>query len=374
MWCKKLSSRILSIGRVSVIAMLSTLLFACSESEQQTEVPLRPIRSIIIGQDLINSTKTFSGVSRSAQESRLSFKVAGTVSEIPVTVGDSIKAGSVIARLDSSTYELQRQQAQATVEQSRAAARNARAAYERTRSLYANNNVSLGELESARANSESASAQLQAANKSLQLADLNASYTALTVDVDCVLDSVSIEENENVQVGTEVARVNCSDELEVEVAVPESIISDFQRGKPAEIQFDAIRDISFKGTVVELGVDAGGVGSTFPVTVLINQQHPSLRSGLAASVSFNTADVDVDNFLLPLSAVVRRSTGTYVYLVNPIVSTDETNKFIGEVSLRQVELGELQTGGVEVISGLGRGDRVVVAGVSFLREGLQVLY
>jgi len=129
--------------KILVLIVLSLTLVACGDQSSELEVPLRPVRTMVVSEDTASSLRTFAGVSRSAQESRLSFKVAGTVTEIPVTVGDNIKAGTVIARIDSSTYELQRQQAQATVAQSNAAARNARAAYERTRGLYANNNVSL---------------------------------------------------------------------------------------------------------------------------------------------------------------------------------------------------------------------------------------
>ena len=343
---------------------------SCGTDQESASAPLRSVRSVVAGQDLSDSLRTFSGVSRSAQESRLSFKVGGNVSEIPVTVGDIITAGTVIARLDSSTYDLQRQQAQASVAQSKAAARNAKAAYDRTRSLYANNNVSLGELESARANSESASAQLRASNKSLQLAELNLEYTRLKVDVDCVLDSISISENENVQIGAEVARVNCSDELEIEISVPEGIIDSFKRGKAATIEFDAISGASFNGVVVELGVDTSGVGSTFPVTVLVSDKHPSMRSGLAASVSFAAAQSGNSNIILPLSAVVRRADGIFVY----VLTADSVVGNSGTVSLTLVQLGELQTAGMEIKSGLTVGDRVVVAGVSFLREGLQVSF
>ena len=343
---------------------------SCGTEEETAAAQLRPVRSVVAGQGYTNSLRTFSGVSRSTQESRLSFKVSGNISEIPVTVGDAIKAGTVIARLDSSTYDLQRQQAQASVAQNKAAARNAKAAYDRTRSLYANNNVSLGELESARANSESASAQLRASNKSLQLAELNLEYTRLKVDVDCVVDSISISENENVQVGAEVARVNCSDDLEIEISVPEGVIDSFKRGSTATIEFDAISGVPFNGVVVELGVDSSGVGSTFPVTVLVSDKHPSMRTGLAASVSFAIASTGKVNIILPLSALVRRVDGVYVY----VLTADSVASNSGTVSLTRVQLGELQTAGMQIKSGLTVGDRVVVAGVSFLRDGLQVLF
>ena len=356
---------------VSLLVVCS-LLAGCNEQEVVAESSPRPVRSLLIDTNGVGAQKTYAGVSRSAQESRLSFKVSGTVNSIPVRVGDEIKAGSVIASLDPSTYELQLQQSQATVAQSSAASRNARAGYDRTRALYANNNTSLGELDSSRANSESASAQLRAARKSLQLAQLNVAYTKLTVDVDCVVDSIAVELNENVSTNTEIARVNCSEEIEVEVAVPEGIISEISNGKKATIRFDAIDGQSFAGTVTEVGVGASGVGSTFPITVLITEKNSKLRSGLAASVAFDSARAVEGLFVVPLSAIVKRSNGAFVYVVNSV--NKQASKGTGEVALREVQLGELRSAGIEVISGLAVGDRIVTAGVSFMRDNLQVVY
>lgn len=365
----KYDIRVQKIAR-TLSVVVACLIAACGDDSVVEEVAARPVRSIVIDDDSNASLRAFSGVSRSAQESRLSFKVGGTIVDVPVKVGDKIKAGTVIAKLDSSTYELQLEQAQATVEQSNAASRNSRAAYERTRGLYANNNASLRDLDASRANADSASAQLRAARKSLQLAELNLSYTDLKVDVDCVVDSIAIDLNENVTAGTEVARVNCSEELEIEVAVPESIIGDFSRGKSAEIRFDAIPDKVFEGNVIEVGVGANGVGSTFPVTVIVENTDDAARTGLAASVSFLTEQLDSENFRVPLSAIVSEGDNTYVYLLSALSG----EKNIGIVNKHSVTIGDLQTGGVEITDGLKIGDRVVVAGVSFMREDLRVSY
>lgn len=371
---KKLASKPL-INTRRFLCLLATIigLSACGQPDDGEEVIVRPVRTVVVDDDVTAHLKTFSGVSRSAQESRLSFKVSGTVDQVPAKVGDRIEAGTVIASLDASTYDLQLQQAQATVEQSMAASRNARAAYQRTRALYANNNASLGDLDSSRANSDSAAAQLRAARKSLQLAELNLSYTQLTVDVDCVIDSISVSVNENVSTNSDVARVNCSDELEIEITVPESVIGDLANGKAAQIKFDTIADASFSGKIIEVGVGASGLGSTFPVTILVdNNNNPDIRPGLAASVSFENNAESKQDYLLPLSAVVQGADGAFVYVVTPL--TDKEMETEGIIDKKLVSLGELQTGGIEVSAGLLTGDRVVIAGVSFVRQGMLVSF
>lgn len=351
------------------LGLLATLV-ACDQSPPASEDSPRPVRYITVGDSAQSRPSTFPGVSQSARESRLSFKVAGTITAIPVQVGDAIAAGSVIAKLDPSAYELQLQQAQANVAQLRAASRNARAAYERTRSLYANNNVALGDLDAARAGAESAEAQLRAASKSLELARLNLSYTQLSVDIDCVVDSITVEVNENVATSTEVARVNCSDDLEIEVTVPESTVTGLNKGDQARVKFDALPERVFAGAVVEIGSGVMAGGSTFPVKVGLNESAPALRPGLAAAVSFliERTDKNSTDVLIPLSALVKRTDATYVY----VVVDHPSEPALGIVQQRKVVIGELTSVGIEVIEGLQAGERVVTAGVSFLREDLAV--
>jgi RND family efflux transporter MFP subunit len=371
---KILGNRRLMNPRVLSCLLIAGLgLTACGPADEGQEIIVRPVRTVVVNEDVTANLKTFSGVSRSAQESRLSFKVSGTVERVPAKVGDRIDAGTVIASLDASTYDLQLQQAQATVEQSMAASRNARSAYQRTRALYANNNASLGDLDASRANSDSVAAQLRAARKSVQLAALNLSYTKLTVDVDCVVDSISVSVNENVSTNTDVARVNCSDELEIEIAVPESVIGDLANGKVAQIKFDTIANVGFSGKVIEVGVGASGLGTTFPVTILVDDNNSTnIRPGLAASVSFENNIESKRDYLLPLSAIVQGAEGAFVYVVKPLSDSELESE--GTIVKKTLSLGELQTGGIEVSAGLETGDRVVVAGVSFVRKDMLVSF
>ena len=356
--------------RTSSVLICLLLMAACSESNVEPVEQLRTVRSVVVGDTDIARLSTYSGVSKSARESRLSFKVPGTIQAIPVKVGDQVAAGATIARIESSTYELQLQQAQAALAQATAAARNAATVYERTKSLYASNNASLGDLDAARAGAESTQAQMRSATKSAELAKLNLSYTTLSVDVDCLVDAIAVEVNENVSTASEVARVNCSDDIEVEVTVPEGIVTGIKKDDSVQIKFDAIPNTLFKGRIVEIGVGGAGVGATFPVTVAIDENHPLLRPGLAASIGFSLQGehAGTNDLVIPVSALVKRTEGTFVYVVNP----SRADESVANVIARKVEAGALTSEGVIIKQGLSPQERVVTAGVSFLRDGMQV--
>lgn len=128
---------------------------ACDRAEPPEEPRLRPVRFIMVSDESGARDRSFSGTSKSTLESRLSFKVSGTVTDVPVQIGQRLDAGDLIARLDAATYSLQVQQAQASLVEARANERNAVATYERTKGLYANNNASRNDLDASRAQAES---------------------------------------------------------------------------------------------------------------------------------------------------------------------------------------------------------------------------
>lgn len=352
-----------------VSILLAGLLSGCDRDVTVEEPRLRPVRTITVSEPVTVRTRTFSGSSKSSRESRLSFKVAGTVVEIPVQVGDDLKAGDLVARLDPSQYELQLQQAQASLVQAEASARNAEANYNRVKGLYENSNASRNDLDSARAVAESARAQQRAQEKSLELARLNLSYTRLLVNADCSLADLSVEVNENVAAGSQVARVNCGQELEVNTDVPESVIAGISQGMAVTIRFNSLPGDTFEGRVIEVGVASDGTSSTFPVSVRVEEPDPALRSGLAAEVSFSFTSKSVaGTHLVPLTAVVNDADGPYVYVAEPVAEAGQAI-----VRRKPVRLGELTEAGMQVQAGLATGDRVITAGVSVIREGQRVL-
>ncbi len=345
------------------------LLFACDRAAPPEEQRLRPVRFIIVSGESGARDRSFTGTSKSSRESRLSFKVSGTVIELPVQIGQRLDAGELIARLDAATYSLQVQQAQASLVEAQANERNAAANYDRTKGLYANNNASRNDLDVARAQAEAVEAQVGSATKALEIAKLNESYTRLLAGADCSIASIDIEVNENVSAGQQVVAVSCGVDFEVEIDVPESLIGSIDEYTPVQVTFGAIADIRFGGEVTEVAVASVSGAATFPVVVKLTESHPSLRSGLAAEVIFQFDTLAASgSVVLPVAAVIRDSTGTFVYVAMP---TEVSGQAL--ISRKPVTLGELTSSGIEVLHGLTTGDRVVTAGLSVIRDGQRVL-
>lgn len=347
------------------------LFWSCGSEKKITEPVIRPVRTIIIGGVTNKRLRTFSGVIKSGQEAKLSFKVAGTVRKIFVKVGQKVKAGTLLAQLDSKDYQLQVQQVKAGLDQARAQVINTKSSYERVRGLYENRNASKSQLDAARAGYESGKASVRSLEKQLEITKLKVSYTKLRAPVDGSIAGLNMEINENVGGGIPVILLTSGKKMEVLLSIPESLISKVKEGEKATIKVDAIPNKLFNGIIKEVGVSSTNVGSAFPVTVQIIDGSQKLRSGMSAEVSFAfTVDVKKAAFIVPSFAVGEDREGRYVFTVKIIDSESDTP--LGIVERNNVTIGDITDEGLEIHTGLKEGDCVVTAGISRIKPGQKV--
>ena len=339
---------------------------ACGDDEPATEV-LRPVRYTQVFSTGGARERTFSGAAHARVESRLSFRVAGAIQRVPVDVGDAVQVGQLIAELDPEDYRLQREEADAAVNRARAEARNAEANLERVRQLYENNNASRNDLDATRSAAESAAAQVQATVNRRDAARLQLSYTRLGAPAAGRISAVDVEVNENVRAGQIVAVLTSESEMEVEVAVPGVLIARVREGADVIVTFDALPDRSFAATVTEVGVTAGVLATTFPVTVQLDRTVEDLRPGMAAEVAFRFESTDQrERVIVPLVAVGEDRDGRFVFVVQRVDS------ITGVTLRRPVTVGELTDEGFEILDGILDQELVVTAGITRIGDSTRV--
>jgi RND family efflux transporter MFP subunit len=311
--------------------------------------------------------RSFSGVAQSSVQTALSFKVGGTIQRLPIKVGDQVRVGQSIAELDPKDYELQMEDAQAGLERAQAEARNAESNYQRTRALYENRNASRNDLDAARSGSESSKAAVTSAHKKLELARLQLDYTKLTAPLAGAIANVQVEVNENVRSGQTVALLEAGSTLEVQVGIPGVLIARIREGDRVSVRFDAIPGRSFPASIREVGVATTGGATTFPVKARLDEADASIRSGMAAEVTFTFATGESgEHFYVPPVAVGEDRSGRFVFVVAPQGGS------VGVAQRRNVTVGELTQEGLEILNGLADGDLLVTAGVSRISDGQQV--
>jgi len=336
------------------------------ESDPPAEL-IRPVRYEKIYTTGGTRVRIFSGTARAGTRSQLSFKVAGTVEQVAVNVGDAVGKNELIALLDDSDYRLQVQEAEASLAQAEANERNARSSYERTQALWENATASKQDLDAAQAAFESASAQVRSIEKRLELARLQVEYTRLAAPFTGAVAEVSVEPNENVQAGQAVIVLTSDEKPEVSVTIPGALISQVRPGNSATVTFAAIRDKSYPATVTEVGVTSTGFATTFPVAVVLDSSDDMVRPGMAAEVAFRfeTAGTQ-ERLIVPPVAVGEDHQGRFAFVV------EELAEGFGVARRREVRVGDLTSEGLEILSGLQEGELVITAGISRIKDGQKV--
>lgn len=350
-----------------LLAILLLPLAGCGGETEEAAPVIRPVRYQEVIATGGRRERTFSGTAQAGQESNLSFRVGGSVARVAVAVGEDVRQGDLIARLDPTDFELQVQQAEASLAQATAAERKAQADYDRVRGLYENQNAAKSDLDAARAQSESTAAQVEAARQGVERARRQLSYARLTAPVDGAIAAVRVEENENVQPGQAVALLTSGTRPEVEVSMPEVLISQVTPGSRVDVAFDALPGDVLPGVVTEVGVAATGASSTYPVTVRLETGNDAIRSGMAASVTFRfEPEGSADRIFVPSVAVGEDREGRYVFVL------ERGDGEVATTRRRGVGVGDLTPEGLEITSGLTDGELIATAGVRRIHDGQSV--
>ncbi len=365
-----------------VLLLLFILSFSsCGEKEaaQITET-LRPVRYGKVIKTGTDEDQVFSGTAQSAKESKLSFKVAGTINRIYVKVGDRVRTGQLIAALDAIDYTVSYDQAVAQKKSSETQIKSAEAqlissksTYQRIEKLYENGSIPLSEFEQAKtayeaaeSQYEAAIAQYDAAQKQVEAARNQVSYARLTAPFSGIITMVNVEENELVNSGSPIAILNAEGNPEVSVGIPEVFISGIQKGQEVDISFSILPNQTYKGIVSEVGFSSGQ-GATYPVIVQIEKPGKEIRPGMAANVKFHFhSDSHEERYLVaPVKAIGEGVDGNFVFLLQK-----DSSAYIAKK--QKIEIGELLHSGFEIKNGLEEGDLVATAGLKSLLDGMKV--
>lgn len=353
-----------------IVIVLLVILGRCSRKKEAypLDVEVRPVRYMVTDKKENIVEREFTGVIASTALSQLSFRVSGTLIQKYVGLGDTVVKGQVLAKLDPIDYEVKYQQSYAQLENAKAVLTEAKSNFERDRLLYLDNSISKAQYESSQANYQSKRASVEAAAKNVESSRLQLEYTTLTSPVDGSIAKVDTEVNESVTPQTAIFTIDTTGGFEVRFNVSEDIISRLKVGERIMIGVDALED-KMPATITNIGTVSNDFGNTYPVKAFITNPPARLRVGMTAAIyiNLNVNSQDRSMIIIPLNAVVIGSDEKkYVYVI-----TDLENG-VGTAKKIPVELGAVNSLGVEVKDGLESGQYVVTAGSTQIVEGQKV--
>ncbi|MDH4021921.1 MAG: efflux RND transporter periplasmic adaptor subunit [Gammaproteobacteria bacterium] len=306
----------------------------------------------------IERTLAASGSIAAWQEMSLGVELTGIrVAEVLVDVGDTVRGGQPLLRLDARTLKVQARQADASVAQAQASLKLARANAERGESLVREGLISSSNADELRATLTNAEAQLAVAQADREEARLRLGFATLAAPDAGVISSRTVQPGQIISSGMELLRLIRQGRLEWQAELTEADLGRVP-----------------VGTVVEL-TSPGGERVAGRVRAVSPAVNPDTRTGLLYADLPAPGDLRAGMFaqgqlllgnavatVLPRQSVVVRDGFPYVFVAS-------TSGAMFNVEQRRISIGAQRGDYTEVVDGLKPGERIVVSGAGFLSDG-----
>jgi membrane fusion protein, multidrug efflux system len=299
----------------------------------------------------------------------MSFRVAGKLIERNVRLGDSVRKGQVIARLDPVDAQKQAASAQAALEAAEHRLVFAKQQLDRDQAQFAQNLIAANQLEqtqdayaAALAEHEQSAAQLVVARNTLQ-------YNTLLADHDGLITSENADTGQVVSAGQAVYGLAWTGDTDVILDAAASDLGRITVGQTASVTFPALPGRRFEARVREVAPAADPQSRTYRVKLTLAEPGAAVRFGMTGDATLspvttarNAAD-DAPLFKVPATAIFHHGKDPAVWVIRPKDSTLE---------LRPVTVGSYSERGTTVTRGLRDGDNIVLAGVHTVYAGQHV--
>lgn len=349
------------VRAVSIAALgLMVLTAGCGNGDQvKKEAPVKPIKIIDISFSGTSRVLKFSGTISPLQDVNMAFEVPGKLVQFPVSEGQVVEKGELMARLDDRDYKI-------AYDSRRAVYATAKKDLERADALLKKEIISGKQYDDTKRNYEVAEADMKAAKKRLDDAALIAPFKGRVA-------KKLMDNYQNVQAKQTVLVFQDDSMLKMVVNVPERDFvgksNDEDLDKLSEVlkpkvSISSLPDRFFPAFLHEVSTTADPATRTFEVTLRFAPPTDiNVLPGMTARLTVNLPQKGGDT-LIPANAVFAESDGkSCVWIINP-----ETM----QAAKREVEVGTMQGSSIVIRSGLNDGDMVAASGIHHMREGMKV--
>lgn len=325
-------------------------------SDPRLQAPLVRLATVLpVG----GSERGFTGTIAARVESDLGFRVPGKVVERRVNVGQRVKAGQTLMRIDATDLHLALAARRNAVLAARASAVQLGADERRFAGLLADGVVSRQGYERAKAASDTARAQLAAAEADAAVAENEAKYSTLVADAEGTVVETLAEPGQVVSAGEVVIRLAHAGPREAVVALPETIRPALDSTAEAEVYGDGGH--RYRAHLRQLADAADTQTRTFEARYVLDDAPEEAPLGATVTIHLSNG-LTRPEVQVPLGAVLDDGRKAGVWMFDRSSST---------VHFRPVALVRV-TSEAAIVTGLQPGESVVALGAHLLSERLRV--
>ncbi len=313
------------------------------ESKAMLLAKVRPVNVRVekTAKERMTQVVTASGATSAWTDVTLSAETSGRIEYLGVALGQQVKKGQLLARVDYQTQKAQKQQAQANF-------LLAQATYNRL--------LVLGDGIITRQKLDEARYQLTTARAALDIALNNLKKSIVRSSINGVISAKHVDKGEYVGPGTKMFQVVDLSTIVVEAQVPETSVAQVAPKTKVTVAVDALKE-QFEGTVDAILPAADPVSKTFTVRVKIENTELGILAGMSAQLQIEAHTFN-DVLVVNQDTIVESAHSRSVFVAKE-----------GIAKKRNVRLGSTHNDRVIILEGLESGENLVVLGHRGLKDG-----
>jgi RND family efflux transporter MFP subunit len=284
---------------------------------------------------------------RAKEDYILSARSAGEITYLKADLGQPIKKGQVLAKINPEMAEASLRQAQANYDM-------AESNYIRQKQLAQKNLISDTQLEGAKT-------QFTVAQSGLRLATINLKYASVISPINGIVAEKYVDLYAFVAPGKPVVRVVNPKIIEIEVGLSEKNVGRINKGNIAELKISSLMGNVYKGKVVQVGLQGNQDNRTFPVNIQFFNPSSDMKGGMIGDLRIYST-VYPSAIVVPFDLIQKSTDGeAYVF----VLDGDKAVK-------RSVSVGDVNENMSRIENGLVSGDMIIVDGYKFVSNGTRV--
>ena len=354
---------------ILLVGLLAVLIGAgCSKKTEQKKNTEKNILSVLttkVGYHSIRRYLDFTGNITPKQKLKVMPDISGKIAKIYVKEGQFVKAGTVIAVLDTKFTSYQLEQAKAGLAVATANFHNAQLNWKRIRILKKKGSVSAQQFDKMQVGFEAAKAQMKQAKAGLDMAKYKMQVSKMTAPFSGFIGMKYLEEgdivNPMIPGGMGVCDLVNTSTVKITTNVSEKNLPKIKIGQKADIHVDSYPNRVFKGRVESIVPVSDPVSRRFRVNIHAANPGFLLKAGMFAKVRILTA-FKKHALSIPFDALELHGSEAYAFRVDSLQIAHKIH----------IKMGIANSKWVEVLSGLKEGDTVVTLGLGALQDGEKV--
>lgn len=339
------------------IILLAIMASGCNDPEPEASITSPLVRTFRVTASIPNE-EAFTGIVVAKNQSDLSFRVAGKVIQKYVDIGQHVKKGQVLAKIDAADFLSQLNKSKEALLAAKAEQVKAINNEKRFSALVTTGAVSRADYDQAKALAEIAKANLRSAEAQVNIAKNSAQYTQLIADTDGIITDTRFESGEYVSAGQVIFQLAHQGPREARVHLPETQRP--QLGSTAKAYFYS-NNVTLPATLRLLSEAADPATRTYEANYTLNGSAPPL--GSTVTINFGS-QLSQDAVGIPITAINNFGQGFGVWCINEAKS---------EVFWCPVKILQM-TRESAVVLDIGLDTLIVSLGAHLLHEGEKVRY